>query len=118
MCGFDCGPYQAASANRRLFPKASQEPLPEGDGQSSGELRGERKKKTQVWLTTCFVLTHTEKKTSSQVSSITGSCYFTDVTRKICSYIIVKKKKSYLHSQNSLALAKAHLTSRILQKQE
>lgn len=49
--GHSCGSYQGASADRSLFPEASQEPLPEGNSQGSGELRGEEEKTTlKVWF--------------------------------------------------------------------
>lgn len=37
--GRDYGTYQGANINRSLFPKASQKPLPERNGQCSSKLR-------------------------------------------------------------------------------
>lgn len=50
------GTYQCANVNRCLLSKTSQKPLPEGNGQSSRELK-EGGKKKQVWLTNCFTKT-------------------------------------------------------------
>lgn len=73
MYGRDCGPYQSATINRRLFPKASEKPLPEGDGQGSGELQGKRK--TWIfWLTSCFPSTHNLKQ--APINSTKGSLIF------------------------------------------
>lgn len=41
------GPHQAAGVDRRLLSEARQEPLPEGDGQSGGQLRGKKETNKQ-----------------------------------------------------------------------